>query len=98
LSNIDPEKYVNEITKTERKYLVELIKKFKLCIKSLRPIEEAIITSGGVNVLEISPKTMASKIMKGLYFAGELIDTDALTGGYNMQIAFSTGRLAGLNT
>ena len=97
LSKIDPYKKVNSITKEERSRLLNLLKNFTLPISSTRPIEEAIITSGGVDVREISPKTMESKIVKGLYFAGEIIDVDAYTGGYNLQIAFSTGYLAGMN-
>ena len=73
-----------------------LLKKFELTIKKFRPIDEAIITAGGVNIKEINPSTMESKIIKGLYLAGEIIDVDAYTGGFNLQIAFSTGYLAGL--
>lgn len=87
----------NSITKEQRYTLVSIIKKFTINIKGFRPIEEAIITSGGVNTKEINPKTMESKICKGLYFAGEVIDVDAYTGGFNLQIAFSTGYLAGIN-
>ena len=94
-SNIDPNKKVNEITKEERKRLVVLLKEFCLEIKDFRPIEEAIITSGGINIKEINPKTMESKIVKGLYFAGEIIDVDSYTGGFNLQIAYSTGYVAG---
>ena len=94
-SNIDQNKKVNEITKEERKRLVSLLKEFCLKIKSFRPIEEAIITSGGINIKEINPKTMESKIVKGLYFAGEIIDVDSYTGGFNLQIAYSTGYVAG---
>ncbi len=94
-SNINPEKKVNEITKTERKNLVNILKNFKVKIQKLRPIEEAIITSGGINIKEIDPKTMQSKICNGLYFAGEIIDVDAYTGGFNLQIAYSTGYVAG---
>ena len=97
LSKIDPYKKVNSITKEERARLLHLLKNFTLPISSTRPIEEAIITSGGVDVKEISPKTMESKLIPGLYFAGEVIDVDAYTGGYNLQIAFSTGYLAGMN-
>ncbi len=97
LSQIDPYKKVNSITKEERMRLLYLLKNFTIPISSTRPIEEAIITSGGVDVKEISPKTMESKIISGLYFAGEIIDVDAYTGGYNLQIAFSTGYLAGMN-
>lgn len=91
LSKINPEKKVNEITKEERQKLGNIIKEFKLTISKFRPIEEAIITSGGISTKEIDPKTMESKIIKGLYFAGEIIDVDAYTGGFNLQIAFSTG-------
>ena len=94
-SGIDPYKKVNEITKEERRTLVELFKSFSFDIYGFRPIDEAIITSGGINVKEISPKDMQSKIVHGLYFAGEVIDVDAYTGGFNLQIAFSTGYLAG---
>ena len=96
ISNIDPNKKVNEITKEERKRLVSLLKEFCLKIKGFRPIEEAIITSGGINIKEINPKTMESKIVEGLYFAGEIIDVDSYTGGFNLQIAYSTGYVAGL--
>ncbi|KOA20911.1 ferredoxin--NADP reductase [Clostridium homopropionicum DSM 5847] len=95
LSNIDENKKVNSITKEERKALVDLLQNFKLEIKGLRPIAEAIITSGGINTKEIDPSTMKSKIVDNLYFAGELIDVDAYTGGFNIQIALSTGYLAG---
>lgn len=97
LSGIDPQKKVNLITKSERASLLKSIKHLTFTVKSLRPIDEAIITSGGVSVKEIDPKTMQSKIVEGLYFAGEIIDCDAYTGGFNLQIAFSTGRLAGLS-
>lgn len=96
-SGIDPYKKVNEITKEERRVLVGLFKSFSFDIYGFRPIDEAIITSGGINVKEISPKDMQSKIVRGLYFAGEVIDVDAYTGGFNLQIAFSTGYLAGTN-
>ena len=95
LSKIDGEKKVNEITKEERNYLGEIIKNFKFTISSFRPIEEAIITVGGISVKEIDPKSMESKIVKNLYFAGEIIDVDGYTGGFNLQIAFSTGFVAG---
>ena len=95
-SNIQPDKKVNEITKKEREELVKMIKNFEITIKGFRPIEEAIITSGGVNIKEINPKTMESKKVKGLYFAGEIIDVDSYTGGFNLQIAYSTGYVAGL--
>ncbi|WP_294188661.1 NAD(P)/FAD-dependent oxidoreductase [uncultured Clostridium sp.] len=97
LSNIEENKKVNEITKEERKNLVNLMKGLKVSIKGLRPIEEAIVTSGGVDTLEIDPSTMKSKLIKNLSFAGEVIDVDAFTGGYNVQIALSTGYLAGSN-
>jgi len=96
LSKIKLEKKVNEITKEERNYFVELLKNFELTINGFRPIDEAIITSGGINIKEINPSTMESKIVSGLYFAGEIIDVDAYTGGFNLQIAYSTGYTAGL--
>ena len=95
-TKINPEKKVNEITREERHKLVELLKNFKLTIKNFRPIEEAIVTAGGINIKEINPSTMESKIIDGLYFAGEVIDVDAYTGGFNLQIAYSTGYTAGL--
>ena len=95
LSMIDPYKKVNEITKVERKNLVNAIKNIKGKVKGLRPLAEAIVTSGGVSTLEIDPSTMKSKIINNLSFAGEVIDVDAFTGGYNVQIALSTGYLAG---
>ncbi len=95
-SKISPEKKVNEITKQERKNLVKILKSFELTISSFRPIEEAIITSGGINIKEINPKTMESKLVPGLYFAGEIIDVDSYTGGFNLQIAYSTGYTAGM--
>ncbi len=97
LSGINGEKTVNIITKEERKRLVELLKGLKLKIVGTRPISEAIITSGGVSIKDINPKTMESKIVSNLFFAGEVIDLDAYTGGFNLQIAFSTGRVAGNN-
>ena len=96
-SKIDATKKVNEITKEERRNLVYFLKNFTLEIKAFRPIEEAIITSGGINIKEINPKTMESKIVKNLYFAGEIIDVDSYTGGFNLQIAYSTGYVAGLS-
>ncbi len=95
-SEICASKPVNEITKEERKRLVKLLKSFTIKIKRFRPIEEAIITSGGINIKEINPKTMQSKKVSGLYFAGEMIDVDSYTGGFNLQIAYSTGYTAGL--
>ena len=96
LSGIDPRKNVDEITKEERRRLAELLKGLKLDIAGFRPIEEAIVTRGGVAVKEISPKTMESRLCRRLYFAGEVIDVDGYTGGFNLQIAFSTGRAAGI--
>ncbi len=98
LSGIAPNTKVNQITKEQRNDFVTLIKNFKLHIIGTRPVEEAIITSGGVSVKEIYPSTMESKLVKGLFFAGEVIDVDAYTGGFNLQIAFSTGVLAGENS
>ncbi len=95
--NINPNKRVNEITKEERGKIVEILKKFEFEISDFRPIEEAIITAGGISTKEINPKTMESKIIKNLYFAGEIIDVDAYTGGFNLQIAYSTGYTAGMN-
>ena len=95
-SEIPEDKKVNEITKEERKKLLNLLKKLEFTIKDFRPVEEAIITSGGINIKEINPKTMESKLIKGLYFAGEIIDVDAYTGGFNLQIAYSTGYTAGM--
>jgi predicted Rossmann fold flavoprotein len=96
-TDIPAHKKVREITKEERKRLLNLLKSFPIPLSGFRPIEEAIITRGGIDVKEISPKTMESKILPGLYLAGEIIDVDAYTGGYNLQIAFSTGYLAGKN-
>ena len=95
-SEIKPEKKVNEITKEERRKLVKLLKGLEFIIKGTRTVEEAIITAGGINVKEINPSTMESKLVKDLYFAGEVIDVDAYTGGFNLQIAYSTGYVAGL--
>ncbi len=97
LSQIPPQKKVNEITRAERLALISVLKGLKLTAKAFRPIDEAIITSGGVDVREINPKTMESKLVGGLFFAGEIIDCDGYTGGFNLQIAFSTGWLAGLS-
>lgn len=97
LSGIEPSEKVNQITKVQRQNLVSLLKNFTVNISDFRPINEAIITSGGVDVKEINPKTMGSKIVDNLYFAGEVIDVDAYTGGFNLQIAFSTGYLCGMN-
>lgn len=97
LSGIEPSEKVNQITKIQRQNLVSLLKNFTVNISDFRPINEAIITSGGVDVKEINPKTMGSKIVDNLYFAGEVIDVDAYTGGFNLQVAFSTGYLCGMN-
>lgn len=96
-SGIPPEEKCNQITRPQRQALVELLQDFRFTVEGFRPIEEAIITSGGVSVKEVNPKTMESKKVPGLYFAGEILDVDAYTGGYNLQIAFSTGRLAAQN-
>ena len=97
LSGIDPRKKVNSITREERLALVKTIKDFRLRLTRFRPIDEAIVTKGGVCVNEINPKTMQSKLCSGLYFAGEVIDVDGYTGGFNLQIAFSTAVSAGEN-
>lgn len=94
-SGIDPRKKTNAITKEERRTILNMLKGLEIPLLRFRPIEEAIITSGGIDVKEISPKDMQSKIHPGLFFAGEIIDVDAYTGGFNLQIAFSTGYLAG---
>ena len=96
-SQIPEEKKVNEVTREERRKLINILKRYELTIKGFRPVEEAIITSGGVNIKEINPKTMESKIVKGLYFAGEIIDVDSYTVGFNLQIAYSTGYTAGMH-
>lgn len=97
ISNINPNKKNNEITREERLKLVKLIKNLEITISKFRPIENAIITAGGVNIKEINSSTMESKLVKGVYFAGEVIDVDAYTGGFNLQIAYSTGFTAGKN-
>ena len=94
-TGIDERKKINLITKEERRKILESLKDFRIPLQAFRPIEEAIVTSGGIEVKEINPKTMESKLTEGLYFAGEVIDVDAYTGGFNLQIAFSTGYLAG---
>ena len=96
-SNVKPNKNCSEITAIERQNIIEKLKNLEFNISKLRPIEEAIITSGGISVKEINPKTMESKLVNGLFFAGEVVDVDAFTGGFNLQVAFSTGYLAGLN-
>ena len=95
-TGIDPEKKVHEITRQERRCLAELTKQFTMQVQGKRGFEEAVITQGGVAVKEVNPSTMESKIVRGLYFAGEILDLDALTGGFNLQIAWSTGYLAGM--
>ena len=95
-ADVDPHKKINIITKQERHRLCEVLKNFKIRVTGNRGFDEAIITRGGVSVRDINPSTMESKKIKGLYFAGEMIDVDALTGGFNLQIAWSTGRLAGI--
>lgn len=95
LSEIPPEKPVNQITKAERRSLIKLLKELKMTVSKSRPIDEAIVTAGGVLTKEINPSTMESKLIEGLYFAGEIIDVDAYTGGFNLTIAFSTGYVAG---
>ena len=97
LAKLDGEKKINSVTKEERLKLLKTLKGFEIEIKGFRPIEEAIVTAGGISIKEINPKTMESKIVEGLYFAGEIIDVDAYTGGFNLQIAYSTGYTAGMN-
>ncbi len=97
ISGIDPRKKVNSVTKEERANLVNAIKNLTLTVKGLRPVDEAVITAGGICVKDINPSDMQSKIVKNLYFCGEVIDVDAYTGGFNLQIAFSTGYLAGIS-
>ncbi len=96
-SNIDPDQKVNEITKEQREKIIELLTDFTVTLTGVRGFSEAIITRGGIHIKEINPSTMESKIINNLYFAGEILDVDALTGGYNLQIAWSTGHLAGIN-
>lgn len=95
LSQIPPEKSVHQITRDERTRLVELLQNLRVTIKSTRPVAEAVVTAGGIEVKEIQPKTMESRLIKGLYFAGEIMDVDGYTGGFNLQAAFSTGFVAG---
>ncbi|RBP45596.1 NAD(P)/FAD-dependent oxidoreductase [Garciella nitratireducens] len=97
LSGIDGNKFVHQITKKEREKLVHLLQNINLSVTNLRPISTAIVTAGGIDTREINPSTMESKLIKNLFFAGEVIDIDGLTGGFNLQIAFSTGYLAGIN-
>jgi predicted Rossmann fold flavoprotein len=95
LCGIDENKKIHEITKEERKQLIQVTKQLTMTVDGLRDFNEAIITQGGVSVKEVNPSTMESKLIGGLYFAGEILDVDALTGGFNLQIAWSTGHLAG---
>jgi predicted Rossmann fold flavoprotein len=95
--NLDPGQVCHQISRTERLAMMNLLKNFPLTIIATRPIAEAIITVGGINIKDIDPKTMESKLVKGLFFAGEVLDVDGYTGGYNLQAAFSTGYLAGIN-
>lgn len=95
MSGIPFDTKINQITKAQRTALVDIIKAMPLTPTAFRPIEEAIVTAGGVDVLQINPKTMESKLASGLYFAGEVLDVDGYTGGFNLQIAFSTGFAAG---
>ena len=97
LSGIDPDKKVHEITKKERRHFLELIRKLPMTVEKTGSFAEAVITRGGVNVRDINPSTMESKTAEGLYFAGEVLDLDAMTGGFNLQIAWSTGYLAGVS-
>lgn len=97
LSGISPEKKVNEVTREERRRLVDLMKAFPFTVEELRGYNEAIITRGGVSVKDVNPATMESRLIPGLYFAGEVLDVDGMTGGYNLQIAWSTGNLAGIS-
>ena len=94
-SGINPDKQVNSITKQERTQIVKLLKEFEVTIKNFRRIEDGIITAGGISIKEVNPKTMESKLISGLYFAGEILDVDSYTGGFNLQIAYSTGFVAG---
>ena len=97
LADIQPEMPVNKITPALRSNLINLLMEFPLTITRARPADEAIVTAGGVSIKEIDPRTMESRLIKGLYFAGEVIDIDAVTGGFNLQAAFSTGWIAGEN-
>ena len=95
LSGIDPDKKINEMTRQERGGLITLLKAFPVTLTGMRDFNEAIITKGGISVKGVNPSTMESKKLPGLYFAGEVLDLDAMTGGFNLQIAWSTGYLAG---
>ena len=96
LAGIHPTTRANSVTRQQRRRLLELTKAFPVTIRGSRPVEEAIVTAGGISVREVNPKTMESKLVPGLYFAGEILDVDAYTGGFNLQIAWATGRAAGL--
>ena len=97
LAGIDPQKPINQISKEERQQIGYMLQHMPLTVKGLRPVEEAIVTAGGISLKEFNPKTMESKLVKGLYGAGEVLDIDAFTGGYNLQAAFSTGYVAAMN-
>ena len=97
LAKLDPAKPINQITKEERQQLCHVLQHMTLTVKGLRPVEEAIVTAGGISLKEFNPKTMESKLVKGLYCAGEVLDIDAFTGGYNLQAAFSTGYVAAMH-
>ena len=97
LAKLDPAKSINQITKEERQQLCHVLQHMTLTVKGLRPVEEAIVTAGGISLKEFNPKTMESKLVKGLYGAGEVLDIDAFTGGYNLQAAFSTGYVAAMH-
>ena len=97
LTGIKPSTKVNQVTREQRARLVSVLKDLKVTVLRTRPVEEAIVTRGGVDTKQIDPRTMQSKLVSGLYFAGEVIDVDAYTGGFNLQIAFSTGHLAGMS-
>lgn len=97
LAGLDPHKPINQISKAERDSLVYIIQHLPLTVKGLRPVEEAIVTAGGLSLKEFNPKTMESKLVPGLYGAGEVLDIDAFTGGYNLQAAFSTGYVAAMH-
>ena len=95
VAGVDSRIKVNQVSREDREKLINTIKHLKVTVKDFGDFDEAVVTRGGVSIKEINPKDMSSKIIKNLYFAGEIIDVDALTGGFNLQIAFSTGRLAG---
>ena len=97
LAGIDPQKPINQISKEERQQIGYMLQHMPLTVKGLRPVEEAIVTAGGISLKEFNPKTMESKLVKGLYGAGEVLDIDAFTGGYNLQAAFSTGYVAAMH-